>query len=84
MNSDGPSLLTLGTPVAAVQRRPTPGGQDQLIPLYDNADPADWGQACSQANGSGDGSWIIVGAAAEGGPGSGPVPAWARAMPTSS
>ena len=30
-----------------------PRGQNQLIPLYDNANPADWTRACSQASGAG-------------------------------
>jgi hypothetical protein len=56
-------------------------GQNQLIPLYDNANSADWTEACSQANGSGGGSWIIANAAAEGGgPGSAAQPAWASVI----
>ncbi len=57
------------------------GGQDQLIPLYDNANSADWTEACSQANGSAGGSWIVADAASEGGgPGSAPLPAWASVI----
>jgi len=53
-------------------------GQNQLIPLYDDANSVDWTEACSQANGSGGGSWIVANAAAEGGgPGSAAQPAWA-------
>jgi hypothetical protein len=56
-------------------------GQNQLIPLYDNANMADWTQACSQANGSGGGSWIIADAAPEGGgPGNSALPAWASVI----
>jgi hypothetical protein len=56
-------------------------GQNQLIPLYDNANAADWTQACSQASGSGGGSWIVANAASEGGgPGSAPLPAWASVI----
>ena len=56
-------------------------GQDQLIPLYDNANAADWTQACSQANGSGGGSWIIADAAPDGGgPGAAALPAWASVI----
>lgn len=56
-------------------------GRDQLIPLYDNANAADWKQACSQSSGSGGGSWIIANAAtAGGGPGSVALPAWASVI----
>ena len=57
------------------------GGQNQLIPLYDNANSAEWAQACSQANGSGGGSWIVANAAPEGGgPGSAALPAWSSVI----
>jgi hypothetical protein len=58
-------------------------GQNQLIPLYDNANPADWTEACSQTNGSGGGSWIVANAANAGeggGPGSASLPAWANVI----
>jgi hypothetical protein len=56
-------------------------GQNQLIPLYDNANSADWREACSQASGSGGGSWIVANAASEGGgPGSAALPAWASVI----
>jgi hypothetical protein len=55
-------------------------GQDQLIPLYDNGDPADWARACSQANGTGGGSWIIADIAGEQGPGTARLPAWAHVI----
>jgi hypothetical protein len=56
-------------------------GQAQLIPLYDSASPTEWAEACSQASGSNGGSWIVANAASEGGgPGSGPVPAFASAI----
>jgi Spherulation-specific family 4 len=54
--------------------------QAQLIPLYDNGNPANWTQACSQTNGSGGGSWIIADIAAGQGPGSASVPAWAKVI----
>lgn len=61
--------------------RQPPPGQDQLIPLYDNANPSEWAQACSQANGAAGGSWIVANAAGQGGgPGSEPQPAWAEAI----
>jgi hypothetical protein len=56
------------------------GGQDQLIPLYDNGNPADWAQACSQVNGSHGGSWIIADVDQGLGPGSASVPAWASVI----
>jgi spherulation-specific family 4 protein len=54
--------------------------QAELIPLYDNGNAADWTQACSQTNGSGDGSWIIADVAEGLGAGSAPVPAWAKVI----
>jgi len=54
--------------------------QDQLIPLYDNGNAADWTEACSQTNGSGDGSWIIADVDYGLGPGPAPVPAWAKVI----
>lgn len=58
-------------------------GQNQLIPLYDNANPANWTAACSQSNGSGGGSWIIANAAESsegGGPGKARAPEWANVI----
>ncbi len=55
-------------------------GQDQLIPLYDNANPTDWTEACSQTNGAGNGSWIIADVAEGQGPGAASVPAWAKVI----
>jgi hypothetical protein len=50
-----------------------------LVPLYDNnVDPTNWSRACSQANGSGDGSWII--ADPQHGPGTAPLPNWATVI----
>ena len=49
-----------GVAGAAVSRVPSDRIQAELIPLYDNANPADWTAVCSQTNGSGDGSWIIA------------------------
>lgn len=49
-----------------------------LVPLYDNADPTNWSRACSQANGTGDGSWIIADPAH--GPGTAPLPNWATVI----
>jgi WD40 repeat protein len=59
---------------------PVANAQGTLIPLYDNANPADWTQACSQTNGSGGGSLIIADAAEGSGPGSAPLPAWANVI----
>jgi hypothetical protein len=53
-------------------------GQDELIPLYDNGNTADWTTACSQVNGSGGGSWIIADVDEGAGPGPAAVPAWAK------
>jgi hypothetical protein len=50
----------------------------QLIPLYDNANAANWAKVCSQANGSGGGSWIIADIAQ--GPGTAPNSAWASVI----
>jgi len=72
VSGSAPSSAT--TRSAAAARH---GSQDQLIPLYDNGDPADWAQACSQVNGSGGGSWIIADVDGGQGPGTAAVPAWA-------
>jgi hypothetical protein len=75
-------LATIGFLPAGAAARDT-HGQNQLIPLYDNGNPADWTEACSQTNGAGDGSWIIADVA-EGGEGGGPgsvsVPSWAKVI----
>jgi hypothetical protein len=76
------------SPAAAANR---PGGQrpagvggagtkhrNELIPLYDNANPTDWHTACSQSNGSHGGSYLIADPFQ--GPGSGPVPAWTNVI----
>lgn len=55
-------------------------GQNQLIPLYDNANPTDWSEACSQVNGAGGGSWIIADVAEGQGPGNAAVPAWTKVI----
>lgn len=71
----GPAVASV--PPAGGQR----GVQDQLIPLYDNANAADWTQACSQASGAGGGSWIVADAASDGGgPGDAALPAWASVI----
>ncbi len=59
---------------------PGPAPQGTLIPLYDNANPADWTKACSQTNGSGGGSLIIADAAEGSGPGNARLPAWASVI----
>jgi hypothetical protein len=70
----GAAVLSAGASARAVR------GQNQLIPLYDNANAADWTEACSQTNGVGDGSWIIADVAEGQGPGNASVPAWASAI----
>ncbi|MBO0837035.1 MAG: hypothetical protein J2P28_16220, partial [Actinobacteria bacterium] len=65
--------------VSAVNTAPTTAGsQDELIPLYDNANTSDWAQACSTVNGAHGGSWII--ANVNDGPGPALVPAWASVI----
>jgi hypothetical protein len=54
--------------------------QDQLIPLYDNANAADWTEACSQTNGAGGGSWIVADVAEGQGPGSASSQAYAKVI----
>ncbi len=54
----------------------TTKSQDELIPLYDNANASDWTQACSTVNGAHGGSWIIADVDQGMGPGPAPVPAW--------
>ncbi|MFZ1153898.1 MAG: spherulation-specific family 4 protein [Solirubrobacteraceae bacterium] len=72
-------LATFGVLPAGASARST-HSQNQLIPLYDNGNPADWTEACSQTNGAGDGSWIIADVAEGQGPGSASVPAWAKVI----
>ena len=66
--------------VAPSQASAIAKSQDELIPLYDNANPSDWTQACSTVNGSGGGSWIIADVDQGQGPGPAPVPAWASVI----
>ncbi len=51
--------------------------QRALIPLYDNGNPADWTEACSQSS---NGSLLIADVAEGAGPGSASVPAWANVI----
>jgi Spherulation-specific family 4 len=66
-----------GTKTAAAS---TTKSQDELIPLYDNANASDWTQACSTVNGAHGGSWIIADVDQGLGPGPAPVPAWASVI----
>ncbi len=61
-----------GSAQANAQRR----GPDELIPLYDNANPSDWTTACSQVNGGGGGSFLIADVDQGQGPGPAPVASW--------
>jgi len=76
-SSPGPAgaMIIPGRSSAASAR-----SQDELIPLYDDADASDWTQACSTVNGSGGGSWIIADVDEGQGPGPAPVPAWASVI----
>lgn len=58
----------------------TAKSQNELIPLYDSANAADWTQACSTVNGAHGGSWIIADVDQGLGPGPAPVPAWASVI----
>ena len=51
-----------------------------LVPLYNTLNLPNWTRACSQANGSGDGSWIIVDPHDGAGPGTAPDPAYAKVI----
>ena len=73
---DGAVFAMVGVPGAAQAQ--TRRHANLLVPLYDNADPTNWSRACSQANGSGDGSWII--ADPYHGPGTAPLPNWATVI----
>jgi hypothetical protein len=64
-------------PAAQLSRHAAP---DQLIPLYDNADPADWATACSEVNGANGGSFLIADVDQGQGAGPAPVAAWASAI----
>jgi hypothetical protein len=70
------AIVALGpsAPGTATQHR------DQLIPVYDNANPVDWQTACSQSNGSRGGSYIIANAFPSDRPGPGPVQAWSNVI----
>ena len=59
---------------AATQHR------DELIPLYDNANPTDWQTACSQSYGGHGGSYIIADPYNGQGPGPGPVATWSSVI----
>lgn len=69
-----------GIASAGVTKSHGGAGQDELIPLYDNANVSDWTEACSQVNGSDGGSWIVADVAEGQGPGSTAVPAWANVI----
>jgi hypothetical protein len=78
-----PSLIAIaalcvlgGSPAVAVAQN---GHHNELIPLYDNANPADWSTACSEVNGAGDGSWIIADPVGSG-PGTAAEPAWTNVI----
>ncbi|HXQ01167.1 MAG TPA: spherulation-specific family 4 protein [Solirubrobacteraceae bacterium] len=70
----GADVLPAGASARAVR------GQDQLIPLYDNANAVDWTEACSQTNGAGGGSWIVADVAEGQGPGNASVPAYSKVI----
>lgn len=53
---------------------------NQLIPLYDNANPAQWRTACSQSNGAHGGSYVIADPSESNGPGQAPVPAFSKVI----
>jgi hypothetical protein len=73
----GAGLAMVGVPGSA-QARTTHA--NLLVPLYDDLNLPNWNRACSQANGSGDGSWIIVDPAKGDGPGEAPDPAYAKVI----
>ncbi|HEY2688679.1 MAG TPA: spherulation-specific family 4 protein [Streptosporangiaceae bacterium] len=85
LSLSGAAMLAVvgGTPGlagAAVARGPSHPVQAELIPLYDNADPANWTAVCSQTTGSGDGSWIIADPFQGQGVGTAAVPAWTKVI----
>jgi hypothetical protein len=69
-----------GASLASAKSAASAKSQDELIPLYDNANPSDWTQACSTVNGAHGGSWIIADVDQGLGPGPAPVPAWASVI----
>lgn len=78
-------VLAAATVVAIPGLAPSPAGaatvhRDELIPLYDNANPVDWQTACSQSNGSHGGSYIIADPFQGNGPGPGPVQSWSTVI----
>jgi Spherulation-specific family 4 len=75
-----PGQATAATAANTAKAANTARSQDQLIPLYDDANAADWTQACSTVNGAHGGSWIIADVDQGLGPGPAPVPAWASVI----
>lgn len=78
------ALVTVAA-LLIVARVPSAAGaaivhRDELIPLYDNANPVDWQTACSQSNGSHGGSYIIADPFQGNGPGPGPVQSWSTVI----
>jgi hypothetical protein len=71
-------LGAVALPASAAAPRPATKHANLLVPLYDDANPTNWSRACSQANGSGDGSWIIADPAH--GPGTAPLANWAKVI----
>jgi hypothetical protein len=76
----GLSVMVAGPLAAGAARGKVVRGPDQLIPLYDNANPADWTTACSQVNGTHGGSLLIADVAQGQGPGPAPVASWKSAI----
>jgi hypothetical protein len=76
----GLTVMLAGPLAAGAARGKSARGPDQLIPLYDNANPADWSTACSQVSGTHGGSLIIADVAEGQGPGTTPVASWKSAI----
>ncbi len=81
--SPSPSLIAIavlcvlaGSPGVALAQD---SHQNELIPLYDNANPSDWSTACSEVDGAGDGS-LIIADPVDSGPGTAPIPAWTNVI----
>jgi Spherulation-specific family 4 len=79
LSSRGPLIALACGVLAGCGATATPRS-NQLIPLYDNANPVQWQTACSQSNGSNGGSYVIADPSETNGPGQGPVPAFSKVI----
>jgi hypothetical protein len=73
-------ITAVGGAMSAQAAKPRAHTVNQLIPLYDNANPTDWATACSTVNGAHGGSFLIADVAQGQGPGTAPVASWSTVI----